>query len=82
MNADLLDDLRYSLQRHQDKAEDGDQLDRPAQQAAGVRGVLDHVEDCMKKGQLTRHDGAGRYQEDQVPEDVDPELARGGSEVM
>ena len=66
----------HALQGDQDEADRQHQLDRPAQQAAGVRGVLVdvvglHEERPAQPGQ----DGAGRHQEDQGAQDVDPELA-------
>jgi hypothetical protein len=64
-----------ALQRHQQEADRKDQLDRPAQQAAGVGGMFVDVEGLHEERPAQPgQDDAGRQQEDEGAEDVDPEL--------
>ena len=71
---DALDELRDALQRHQREADRQQQLDRPADQAAGIRGGLVDVPGIHepRPGEVDE-DHADRQQEQQAAENVDPD---------
>src|SRR2546428_7544408 len=71
---DALNELGDALQRHQREADGKDELDRPANEAAGVRrGFVDAPGFHEPRPSEVDEDDADRQEKEQTTDDIDPD---------
>src|SRR5262249_40259562 len=70
---DALNELGDTLQRHQREADGKDELDRPADEAAGIRrGLVDAPGFHEPRPSEVDEDHADRQEKEQATDDIDP----------